>query len=72
MKNPNNGASFFFNTVHLLPNDLQFEHGALNLFLALGTILPRYVLVSHRRFRKNPLSGAFIRVNTFSVITEDS
>ena len=29
-------------TADLLPKDLRFEHGALNLLLALGAIQPRY------------------------------
>jgi len=37
-KNPNRGVNFFFNTVHLLPNNFRFEHGAPNLFLAPGAI----------------------------------
>jgi len=28
----------YFNAVHLLPKELRFEHGAPNLFLALGAI----------------------------------
>jgi len=37
-KSPNNVTSTFFNTVHLLPKDLSFEHGALNLLLILDAI----------------------------------
>jgi len=48
-KSPNNVTSGFFsvddnvtstfiNPVHLLPKDLSWEHGAPNLFLALGAI----------------------------------
>ena len=47
-KRPDNVASFFFNAVHLLRAGLRFEHGAPNLFLALGAISPRYAPVSHR------------------------
>jgi len=42
-KGPNNVTSTFFITVHFLPNDLKFEHGAPNLLLAPGIIKPRYV-----------------------------
>ena len=31
-KSPNNVASTFFNTVHLLPKDVRFEYGVPNLF----------------------------------------
>jgi len=34
LKSPDNVASTFFNTVHLLPKDLRFEHRAPNLFLS--------------------------------------
>jgi len=37
-KNPSNVTSTFFNTVHLLPKDLKFEHGASNLLLVPGAI----------------------------------
>jgi len=37
-KNANNVASTVFNTVHLLPEDLRFEHVAPNLILAPGAI----------------------------------
>jgi len=43
-KSPNNVTSTFFNSVHLLPKDLSFEHGGAtclnerNLLLAPGTI----------------------------------
>jgi len=30
-KSPNNVTSTFFNTVHLLPNDIRFEHGGAKL-----------------------------------------
>jgi len=30
-KSPNNATSTFFNTVHLLPKDLRFEHGGAKL-----------------------------------------
>jgi len=30
-KSPNNVISTFFNTVHLLPKDLRFEHGSTKL-----------------------------------------
>ena len=30
-KNPNNVTNTFFNTVHLLPKDLRFEHGGAKL-----------------------------------------
>jgi len=32
-KSPNNVTSTFFNTVHVLPKDLSFEHGGAKLFL---------------------------------------
>ena len=31
-KSPNSVASFFFNTVHLLPKDLRFKHGGAKIF----------------------------------------
>jgi len=31
LKSPNNVASTFFNTVHLLPKDVSFEHGSAKL-----------------------------------------
>jgi len=37
-KSSKNTTSTFFNTVHLLPKDLSFEHGAPNLLLAPGAI----------------------------------
>jgi len=37
-KNPNKVTSTFFNTVHLLPKDLRFEHGVPNLLPAQGAI----------------------------------
>jgi len=37
-KSPNNVTSAFFNTVHLLPKDRRFEHGAPNLLLASDAI----------------------------------
>jgi len=37
-KSPNNVTDTFFSTVHLLPKDLRFEHGAPNLLLAPGAI----------------------------------
>jgi len=37
-KSPHNIASAFFNTVHLLPEDLRFEHGGAKLFLFPGEI----------------------------------
>jgi len=39
-KSPNNVASTLFNTLHLHPKDLMFEHGAPNLLLAPGAIEP--------------------------------
>jgi len=41
-KNPNNVTSIFFNTVHLIPKDLSFEHGGAKLALAPGAMQPRY------------------------------
>jgi len=35
-ENPNNITSTFFNTVHLLPNDLKFEHGGAKLTCCPG------------------------------------
>ena len=35
-KNPNNVASTFFNTVHLLHKDLSLEHGGANFAPCLG------------------------------------
>jgi len=35
-KSPNNVAITFFNTVHLLPNDLRFEHGGAKLVSCPG------------------------------------
>ena len=35
-KSSNNAASVFFNTVHLLPNNLRFEHGDAKLFSCPG------------------------------------
>jgi len=32
-KNPNNVTSRFFNTVHLLPEDVRFENGGAKLAL---------------------------------------
>jgi len=37
-KSPNNVASTFFNTTHLLPRDLKFEYGVDKLFFAPGAI----------------------------------
>jgi len=38
-KSLNNATSIFFNTVHLLPKDLKFEHGGTkNLLLAPGAV----------------------------------
>jgi len=37
-KIPTMSWALFFKTVHLLPKDLGFEHGAANLFLAPGAI----------------------------------
>jgi len=37
-KSPNNVTSTFFNTVHLVPKELRFEHGVANLLLAPGAI----------------------------------
>jgi len=37
-KNPSNVASTFFIAVHLLPEDLRFEHGGAKLLLGLGAI----------------------------------
>jgi len=31
LENPNNVTSTFFNTIHLLPKDLGFEHGGAKL-----------------------------------------
>jgi len=57
-KSPNNVASFFFNTVHLLPKGVRFEHGAPlpNLFLTPGASSLRYAPVSHRGLFKKILS----------------
>jgi len=33
IENPNNVTGTFFNAVHLLPEDLRFEHGAPNLLI---------------------------------------
>jgi len=41
-KSPSSVTSTFFNTAHLLPKDLSFEHGAPNLLLAPGAIWPGY------------------------------
>jgi len=42
-KSSNNVASTFFNTVHLLPKDLRFEHGAVKLAsMTPGAIQCRY------------------------------
>jgi len=35
-KSPNNVAGFFFNTVHLLPKDLRFEHGCAQIVTCPG------------------------------------
>jgi len=35
-KRPNNAASTFSSSVHLLPKDLRFEHGEPNLYLVPG------------------------------------
>ena len=43
LKRPNNVTSTFFNTVHMLPKDLRFEHGAPNLLTVPGAIQPCYV-----------------------------
>jgi len=37
-KSPNNLTGTCFNTVNLLLNELRFNHGAPNLFIAPGTI----------------------------------
>jgi len=37
-KSPNNVTCTFFNTLHLLPKKLRFEHGAPNLLLATCAI----------------------------------
>jgi len=37
-KSPNNVTSSFFNTVHLLPKDLRFEHGGANFASRQGAI----------------------------------
>jgi len=37
-KSHNNVISTFFNTVHMLPKGLRFEHGGANLFLAPSVI----------------------------------
>ena len=44
-KSPNNVTNFFFNTVHLLPKDLKFEHGGAKLVSC-----PRRNLTSVRPF----------------------
>jgi len=55
-KSPNIVTSTFFNTVHLLPKDLSFEHGTPNVLLAPGAIKRRYALIAlslsrvHSRF----------------------
>ena len=38
-KSPNNVTSMFFNTVHLLPKDIKFEHGGAKLASCPGRCL---------------------------------
>jgi len=51
-KSPKNVTSIFFNTVHLLPKDLKFEHGGAKLFSCCGrcpTSLRPCMCVMHLR-----------------------
>jgi len=43
VKSPNSVTSIFFNTAHLLPKDLKFEHGGAKLVSCPGRHLLRYV-----------------------------
>jgi len=46
-KGPNNVTSTFFNTVHLLPKDLKFEHGGAKLSSGCLTPLRPCTVVCH-------------------------
>jgi len=63
-KSPNNVTSTLFNTIYLLPKDLRFEHGAPNLLLTPGAILPRYSPAS--------LHQVSHCVRTFDAVLRDS
>jgi len=50
---PNNVTNTFFNTVHLLPNDLRFKHRVVNLLLAPGAIKPLTSLLLQQQSQKS-------------------
>jgi len=45
-KTPNNVTTTFFNTVHLLPKDLKFEHGGAKVVSYPGRRLTSLILVT--------------------------
>ena len=59
-KSPNNVASTFFNTVHLLQKDLSFEHGVSCLGLHLTCV---HLSGVHRKF---PRGAKFCHDNVMS------
>jgi len=72
-KSPNNVASFFFYTVHLLPNGLRFNHGSAKHVSHPGDHLTWvHPCVALWTLRKNPISAAFTWDDILAVVTEDS
>jgi len=63
-KSPNSVTSTFFNTVHLLPKNPRFEHGAANLLLAPGAIYPRYTPVNQEISSVKKLIHSLLCCNT--------
>jgi len=65
-KSPNNVTSAFFNTVHLLPKDLKFEHGSAKLASCPGRHLtwlrPGYHAFSSNCFRSKILTSCCLFV----------
>jgi len=66
-ENLNSITSAFFNTVHLLPKDLRFEHGGAKLASAPGAIQLRFGLAALAAYLK-PVFGFASFLNRASVI----